>query len=131
MREILHANLEPFINKPIRNKHDGRVAILTKKGVSKISSDTAMDKSAANGFNDNEHIAAAEQILNLYKNARLKEIQLDLKNDKVDILIPRYIAILKLNGKKIQILITLKETLYGKNKGNRIYSIELKNIAKL
>ncbi|MWV62358.1 hypothetical protein DCO58_04645 [Helicobacter saguini] len=74
-REYLKTTLRPFVNKPIANIYDGRVAMLPYGNIGKLSSETAVEKSKANGCNESEHFAAAEQILNLYKNAKLKEIQ--------------------------------------------------------
>ncbi|WP_160659298.1 hypothetical protein [Helicobacter saguini] len=45
--------------------------------------------------------------------------------------IPRYSINFKINNDEFQALITLKETLYGMNKGNKLYSIELEKVTKL
>ncbi|MWV66970.1 hypothetical protein DCO58_04640 [Helicobacter saguini] len=51
------------------------------------------------------------------------------KDSKVQI--PRYSINFKINNDEFQALITLKETLYGMNKGNKLYSIELEKVTKL
>lgn len=131
LRKNLKATLKPFINKPISNTNDGRIAILPSKNIGKIGSVEAVLKSKENGFSKSEHFAVAGQIIELYKNAKLKEIQPDLKHNKDDVLIPRYEVEFILNNAKAKALITLKETLTGQYKGNRLYSLELQEITKL
>lgn len=119
------------IKKPITNKHDGRVAIVNKAGRLKMISDEAVRESVKNGFTPAEHIEVAKHIQELYEEAKLREIKPDLKHGHTSLQIPRYEAMFDLNGLQAQVLITLKETLKGMYKGNRIYSIELESIARL
>lgn len=119
------------IRKPITNKHDGRVAIVNKAGRLKMTSDEAVRESVKHGFTAAEHIEVAKHIQELYEEAKLREIQPDLKHGHTSVQIPRYEVMFDLNGLQVQALITLKETLKGIYKGNRIYSIELESIARL
>ncbi|MGX2972882.1 LPD3 domain-containing protein, partial [Helicobacter sp. T3_23-1059] len=106
------------------------VAILSKDGHKKIQSTKAISKSMTNGFNEKQHFEVAKRLKELYENARLREIAPDKNADK-NIQIPRYEAYFTLDGQPAQAKITLKETMKGKYKGNRIYTIELESIAKL
>ncbi|ETD24792.1 LPD3 domain-containing protein [Helicobacter macacae] len=72
------------IRKPITNKHDGRVAIVNKAGRLKMTSDEAVRESVKHGF------TAAEHIQELYEEAKLREIQPDLKHGYTSVQIPRY-----------------------------------------
>lgn len=109
----------------------GRVASLPFGNIGKLSSDKAVAKSIANGFTEEEHYAVAAQVINLYRHSKLREIQPDIKHSDIKTQIPRYAIKISLGGQKAQALITLKETLQGIYKGNRLYSIELEEIAKL
>lgn len=130
-RESLKSVLKTKINQPIINKHDSRLAMLSSKNIGKLSSVEAIQKSLNNGFSEIEHFSVALEIVMLYENATLKEIQPDLKHGKDNVQIPRYIIKIKLGNKKALVLITLKETISGKYKGSRLYSVELQEIAKL
>ncbi|MGX3046150.1 LPD3 domain-containing protein [Helicobacter sp. T3_23-1056] len=130
LRYELQKALKPIIAKPITNKNDGRVAILNKDGHKKIQSTKAISKSIENGFSEKQHFEVAKCLKELYENARLREITPDKNADK-NIQIPRYEAHFMLDGQPAQAKITLKETMKGKYKGNRIYTIELESIAKL
>lgn len=96
-----------------------------------MTSDEAVRESVKHGFTAAEHIEVAKHIQELYEEAKLREIQPDLKHGHTSVQIPRYEVMFDLNGSQVQALITLKETLKGVHKGNRIYSIELKSIARL
>lgn len=124
------------IRKPITNRHDGRVAIVNKAGRLKMTSDEAVRESVNRGFAPVEHIEVVKHIQQLYEDAHLREIQSDLKHGHTSVQIPRYEVMFDLNGLQVQALTTLKETtlketLKGMYKGNRIYSIELESITRL
>ena len=105
LRQELEAELTPKINIPIENKNDGRIAIITKKGIEKIESDKAIQKSIANGFSKQEHLTIAKRLDELYQNSVFKETHKD-KNGVENIQIHRYISRVDHNTKA---LITLKE----------------------
>lgn len=67
----------------------------------------------------------------LYKNAKLRDIQPDLKHGDPNINIPRYEIAFTLDDEVVMAKITLKETISGVYKGNKIYTIELESIVKL
>ena len=67
----------------------------------------------------------------VFENSRLRNIDPDTKNGHNDIQIPRYEVNFMLDGEVVQAKITLKETLKGLYKGNRIYTLELESIKKL
>ena len=127
LRQELEAELTPKINIPIENKNDGRIAIITKKGIEKIESDKAIQKSIANGFSKQEHLTIAKRLDELYQNSVFKETHKD-KNGVENIQIHRYISRVDHNT---EALITLKETKEGKYQGNRIYTLELDSVARL
>lgn len=128
-RESLKSVLKTKINQPIINKNDSRLAMLPFKNIGKLGCDKAIQKSINNGFSLQEHFSVAENIILLYENAILKEVQYDVKNGFKDTQIPRYIINIKLGNKKALVLITLKETISGKYKGNKLYSVELKSLS--
>ena len=130
LRQEVEKILKPISMKPIVNKHDNRIAILNKDGRRKIQSSKAINKSVANGFSETQHFEVAKHLKELYENAKLREITPDKNTDK-NIQMPRYEANFMLDGQHTQAKITLKETLKGMYKGNKIYTIELESIAKL
>ena len=100
--------LKPFLGK-LKNISTGIEANLSKKSLEKMTSAKSLEKSKNNGFTLDEHFELATKIKPLYESAILVAA-----------------AILK-NGKKADVLITVKESLAN---GHRIYSIELDEINK-
>lgn len=131
MRQDLLNTLKPFASKPLVNKHDGRVAYISEKKIGKFGSGTALDVSKRNGFSEAQHFEVAKHLPELYQNAHLREIQLDLKNGDLNVRMPRYEIAFTLDGNIVVAKITLKETLNGIFKGNKLYTIELESIVKL
>ena len=123
-REQTKAILSPLINKPITNQNDGRVAQISRKNIAKMISDKAVAKSVANGFEPAEHFKAVQEVDKLYQKARLKETHKDFKGDSDNVLIHRYDT----KTDNANVLLTLKETLKGDYKGNKIYSLELETL---
>ena len=130
LRKELHKTLKPIFNKPLTNKHDGRVAYISSKKVGKIASKDAINTSLKNGFTQEQHFQAAKHLKELYENAYLREIQPDKQGEK-NLQIPRYEAKFTLDGQVAIAKITLKETLTGLYKGNKIYTLELESVARL
>ena len=132
LREDLYDTLskQGVLGKPITNKNDGRVAVVSRKKVGKLASTDAILESEKHNFNEAQHFEAAKHIEELYKNARLREIQPD-RNGEENVLIPRYEVNFMLDGEPARAKITLKETLKGLYKGNKIYTIELESVEKL
>lgn len=130
-RKHLRQTLKPFANKPLINKNDGRVAYISIKKIDKFGSDDALKTSKGNGFKEAQHFEVAKHLPELYENARLREIQPDTKHGDLNVKIPRYEITFELDDKVIVAKITLKETLTGKFKGNKLYTIELESIVKL
>lgn len=127
LRQEVADVLTPKINKPIINNNDGTVATITRKTIKKTTSDKAIQKSINNGFTEEQHLNISKDLENLYKNATFKETTQD-KNNYNNIQIHRYESKIDDNTTA---LITLKETKDGQYKGNRIYTLELENIARL
>ena len=121
--------LKPFLGR-IKNISTGIEANLSKKSLDKMTSAKALEKSKNNGFTLDEHFELAAKIKPLYESAILVTAHGNLKNpaDPNVVSIKRFVsaAILK-NGKKADVLITVKESLAN---GHRIYSIELDEINK-
>lgn len=130
LRIKLNETLKPIFGKPLTNKHDGRVAIITKSSTDKIRSTKAVDKSKANGFSEAQHFEVAEHIKELYENANFLQSTID-KGGATNLQIHRYIIDIMLDSQPAKALITIKETLKGMYKGNKIYTIELEEVAKL
>ena len=115
---------------PIKNISTGISAILSKKSLEKMTSAKAIEKSKANGFSLDEHFEIAEDIIALFKKARLIMSHADLKNpnDPNIISIKRFASDAELkSGKASEVLLTVKESV---SNGHHIYSIELFRINK-
>ena len=124
--------LEKISNKPITNKNDGRVAYISRKGREKMTSDEAVLKSTKNkDFTAAQHMEIVKHIQKLYENAHLRNIDDDTKHGYKEIKMPRYKIDFILDGQPAQAKITLKETLKGLYKGNKIYTIELESVSKI
>ena len=121
-REQTKAILESLINKPITNQNDGRVAQISRKNIAKMTSDKAVTKSVANGFEPAEHFKAVQEVDKLYQNAVFKQSEKDPKNNDPALIIHRYNAELD----NANALITIKESV-DKDQ-NRIYSLELESL---
>lgn len=130
LRQELRQKLKSIINKPITNKNDGRVAYLPNKNINKIYSDKALQKSLNNGFTQDEHIKTAEHLKELYENSIFKETTKD-KSGADNLMIHRYNKTININGVNANALITLKETIKGQYKGNKIYTLELEGLEKI
>ncbi|WP_298060570.1 hypothetical protein [uncultured Helicobacter sp.] len=120
LRESTKQTLHNIAGKNITNAHDGRIAQVSKKNISKMVSDKAIAKSVANGFSAMEHFNAVNDIESLYKNAIFKETTAD-KSGESYLKIHRYNA----NFENANALITLKETI---EHGNKIYTLELEEL---
>lgn len=129
-REATKKQLNQIVGQDITNANDGRVAKLSKKNIAKMLSDKAIAKSVKNGFSELEHIEAVQNIQELYKKAEFIQTHKDLKHSDPAIVMHRYKVGI---DKNTEALITLKETIVGEYKGNRIYTLELeelKNVGK-
>lgn len=129
MRKDLFNALKPVFNKPLTNKNDGRIAFISSKKVGKLGSKDALNTSEKNGFSEAQHFEVAKHLKELYENAHLREIQPDKKGE-VNVQIPRYETKFSFGGQPAVVKITLKETLMGLYKGNKIYTIELESVSK-
>ena len=130
LRYELKQNLKSIISKPITNKNDGRIAVISAKSMGKLNSTKVADKSIKNGFSEAQHFEAAKHIKELYENSTLKHSSAD-KYGNSEVSIHRYATCLMIDNNLAQAKITIKETLNGIYKGNKIYTIELESIAKL
>ena len=121
--------LKPVLGKLV-NISTGIEANLSKHSVDKMTSAKALAKSKKNGFTLAEHFELAAKIKPLYETAILVAAHGNLKNpnDSNIVSIKRFVSAAVLqNGKKADILITVKESIAN---GHRIYSIELDEINK-
>ena len=129
-REATKKQLSQIVGQDITNANDGRIAKISKKNIAKMLSDKAIAKSVKNGFSELEHIQAVQNIGELYKKAKFVKTHKDLKHSDPVVVMHRYKAGIDENT---EALITLKETIAGEYKGNRIYTLELeelKNVGK-
>ncbi|HJF82882.1 PBECR2 nuclease fold domain-containing protein [Helicobacter pullorum] len=126
-REATKELLSKIVGQDITNANDGRIAQVSKKNIAKMLSDKAIAKSVNNGFSELEHIEAVKDIQELYTRARFIETHKDLKHNDPAIIIHRYKAEVDSNT---EALITLKETIEGKYRGNKIYTLELEGLEK-
>lgn len=101
---------------------------ISKHSVGKLASDKALDKSMANGFSADEHFDAAERVVDLYKNAKLKETKPDDEGDPNIASIKRFEQpFTTCDNHKARAWITVKESTYH---GHRLYSIEVMELEK-
>ncbi|ENB4015397.1 hypothetical protein ABHN87_001799, partial [Campylobacter upsaliensis] len=118
-RQEIKNTLKAKINQAITNENTGEKAILTNKGISKMLSDKAIQKSINNGFSREEHLRAVEVVDELFKRAKKALSKIDEKDKNLSIY--RYNAPFE----NANALMTLKE--YKQN-GKRIYSLELESL---
>ncbi|WP_104719348.1 PBECR2 nuclease fold domain-containing protein [Helicobacter pullorum] len=126
-REATKELLSKIVGQDITNANDGRIAQVSKKNIAKMLSDKAIAKSVNNGFSELEHIEAVKDIQELYTRARFIQTHKDVKHNDPAIIIHRYKAEVDSNT---EALITLKETIEGKYRGNKIYTLELEGLEK-
>ena len=129
-REATKELLSKIVGQDITNANDGRIAQVSKKNIAKMLSDKAIAKSVNNGFSELEHIEAVKDIQELYAKSKYLESSKD-KSGAENLIIHRYTADI---DNETKALITLKETIQGNTKGNKIYTLELEgleNVAKL
>ena len=114
------------MGKDIPNDATGITASISSEGLNKMMSGAAIKKSVDNGFTPQEHFEAVENVVNLYKRAKLITSYPDQKYNDSKVSIKRFVAQDKLDsGIPIDALITVKETY---ERGNKIYSLELDEI---
>ena len=129
-RKTKNKLLSKIVGQDITNANDGRIAQVSKKNIAKMLSDKAIAKSVNNGFSELEHIEAVKDIQELYTKSKYLESSKD-KSGAENLIIHRYTADI---DNETKALITLKETIQGNTKGNKIYTLELEgleNVAKL
>ncbi|WP_121022880.1 LPD3 domain-containing protein, partial [Helicobacter vulpis] len=128
LRTELRQSLVPILNQDIKNKETGVVARISRKGLDKISSTKALNKSLANGFTKEEHFRVGANIKALFENARLRQTHEDYKGRRDIKAVHRYFVGININGKKAEVKITIRENL---QQGHKIYSIELEELNPL
>ena len=122
--------LEKISSKPITNKNDGVVAFINRTGRRKMTSDEAIKESQKSNFTAAQHLEVVKRVDELFENSRLREIQPD-KNGDPNLQMRRYEVKFMLDNEKARAKITLKETLSGMYKGNKIYTLELESVSKV
>ncbi len=127
-RKEIKEKLKSSMGKDLLNDATGITASISSEGLNKMMSGAAIKKSVDNGFTPQEHFEAVENIVNLYKRAKLITSYPDQKYNDSKVSIKRFVAQDKLDsGTPIDALITVKETY---ERGNKIYSLELDEINK-
>ena len=125
-RKGIKEKLKNSMGKDLPNDTTGITASISSAGLNKMLSGEAIKKSVNNGFTPQEHFEAVENIVNLYKKAKLITSYPDQKYNDSKVSIKRFVAQDKLDsGTPIDALITVKETY---ERGNKIYSLELDEI---
>jgi len=100
-------------------------AQINKPQGNKIMSGKARDKSVANGFTPEQHLAVAARMDKTWKHARLTESRDDANDDLNVKSIKRFKAPIALDGNPAVAYITAKESF---EHGHRVYSLELQEI---
>ena len=119
LREQTKEKLTPIISKDIINKNTQETARLTNNGLRKMLSDKAIQKSINNGFTQDEHIRAVQQVNTLFENSVKAHSETDSTDKKL--IIHRYNAPFE----NANALLTLKEY---KSNGKNLYSLELEEL---
>ena len=119
LRESSKQGLKPILQQELLNATTNETATLTLKGLQKMISDRAVQKSVANGFKPEQHFKAVMDIKKLWNHAEKAHSHTD-KTDK-NLTIHRYNAPFENANAKL----TLKE--YVDN-GKKIYSLELESL---
>ncbi len=115
--------------KSLVNREQNLPAQINRVQRGKLKSDTALEKSIANGFTAVQHFTALANIESLYENAVLLRQGADEKNGDPTVIIRRFASPIVFGDDIADALLTLKETTHKKD-STRIYSLELTEIIK-
>lgn len=128
LRNHAKAVLETLKNTEFKNNtRDGKdvIAKISREGIDKMISPSAVNKSMQNGFSKEQHFAAAENIGSLFEKAVYQNSEMP-KNKSADIVAwHKYNADFLLDDRVSKVKITLKESVEA---GHKIYSVELLEI---
>ncbi|MGF7108254.1 hypothetical protein [Treponema pedis] len=126
LREKFNQITNQYVGKTIKNEASGIEAVFSKESQKEIRSRTQNTKD--NGFSLQEHFEVANQVIELFKGARLENRHDDIKNNEKDVKIERFLSkeVVLQSGKKVRACITVKHSL-DKN-GRIIYSLETMDI---
>lgn len=121
--DIVREKLLSQKNQDIVNQDTGIKASFGIKGINKMLSNTAVNKSIRNGFTRDEHLDAVADIWALFEKAKLYKTTGDEKNNSSNLKsVKRFIS--AIDDRKYA-YITVKESVVD---GHRIYSLELQEI---
>lgn len=124
-RKETEENLKPKIGKYI-NDSTGIEANFSGASIDKMSSSKAIEKSKANGFTVDDHFEVVNNILQLWKVAKLVETRPDKNGSNNLLSIKRFDADTVLtSGKNAIAHITVKESVQH---GHKLYSVEVMEI---
>jgi len=122
-KEYLRKQLEG-LPEGVSNESDNILAKLSVKGIKKMLSDKATNKSIANGFTTKDHITAAANIVKLYRNSELLKEHDDSKGRDAITKIKRFGAPVVLpDAEEASVAYITVREIYGKD--NKLYSVEL------
>ena len=107
-------------NKPIENKATGIVASVSKRGRGKLISAGTRRLSEENGYTEEEHLLAAANTEQLFRNAVLSDAREDRNGDLPSVKL--FSALVMLNKKPAVACFTVKETT---NAGHKVYSVQM------
>jgi len=110
----------------LKNDKDGEEARLSRSSIRKLTSDTAVEKSMANGFSAEQHYVVASDIISLFTASTKLFEHTDRNGDNNIKAMHRFVA--PLNIGNVVAYITVKES---SEHGKRIYSIEVIEMEKL
>lgn len=116
------AKLNEIIGQEIVNRETGIVATLGRRGINKMVSNRAVNKSLANGYSQSQHLQAAKRIKELYEQARLVAMRPDRNQDSNISSIKIFGCDIMVESKAAFASITVKESIVH---GHKIYSVEL------
>lgn len=116
---------ENLLNKDFTNKATNIIAQVSNKGLSKMMSEKAINKSVSNGFTTREHFIAINKLKEIFENSQLLNSYIDPRGKNNQTIIRRFNAIL---DKNTEAKLLVKESLDKDT--NRIYTIELDSLEK-
>ena len=124
-RGDVKAVIKALQGKVLRSEEEGVEATFSHRGLGKVTSDGAVQKSIRNGFSVAEHFTAVANVEKLFTNSIKTN---DRANDNKELAaIEHFSSLLVLNNQPALVTFTIKVT---NNAGRKIYSIELMEMEK-
>lgn len=126
-RKDVTAYLKSLQNKELKSEEENITATFSHKGLGKVASDAAINKSKRNGFSLQEHLTAVVNIERLFSNS-IKSNERNDDNNRIKAIEHFSAPFITKNNQPALVTFTVKVT---NNAGRKIYSIELMELKKV